>query len=176
MNLLDLLEIVVLKEDTIIKPFESTDKDLNDFLFSDAKNYLSSMLAVTYIIQTETETIAYFCLSNDRITKDNEEKSTWNKINRHIVNEKRRKSYPAAKIGRLAVSKKYAGLGFGKLIIRIVREMYMNKQQQSGCRFIIVDAYQDVLSFYEKNNFKYLTNKDEINETRAMYFDLKTVN
>jgi GNAT superfamily N-acetyltransferase len=165
-----------LKEDTIITSFESVDEELNDFLLNDAKNYLTSLLAVTYLLKVQDEIIAYFCLLNDSLTKDEEEKSTWNKINRPIANEKRRKSYPAVKIGRLAVSKNYAGAGFGKLIIRIVREMYMSKQQQSGCRFITVDAYKSALPFYEKNAFRYLTDKDKSGETRAMYFDLKAVN
>jgi GNAT superfamily N-acetyltransferase len=160
----------------MIQPFESEDQDLNDFLFNDAKDYLKSLLAVTYTYRTEDETIAYFCLSHDSLTKDNEEKSAWNKVNRAIANEKRRKSYPAVKIGRLAVSKKYARLGFGKLIIQTIREMYANSQQQAGCRFITVDAYSTALSFYEKNNFKYLTDKDKEDETRAMYFDLKQFN
>jgi hypothetical protein len=75
----------------------------------------------------------------------------------------------------LAVAKKYAGLGFGKLIIQIVREMYTNIPQQAACRFIIVDAYSNALPFYEKNKFNYLTDKDKSDETRIMYFDLKTL-
>ena len=53
-------KIVHLDENTEIKPFESADEELNDFLFNDAKNYLSSLLAVTYLIQTKDETIAFF--------------------------------------------------------------------------------------------------------------------
>ena len=166
---------IKLSQDTVIKPFESEDEELNDFLFNDAKNYLSSLLSVPYLIQTEDETIAYYCLANDRVVKDDEEKATWNKLNRAIANEKRRRSYPAVKIGRLAVSKKYAGMGFGKFIIQAIREMYTDNQQ-SGCRFITVDAYSNALGFYEKNRFNYLTDKDKTSETRAMYFDLKTLN
>jgi GNAT superfamily N-acetyltransferase len=166
---------VRLSEETVIKPFDSGDADLNDFLMNDAKKHLNSLLTATYLIKVQDEIIAYFCLSNDCLTKDNEDKSAWNKVNRTIDNEKRRRNYPAVKIGRLAVAKNYAGLGFGKLIIRIVRELYTNKQQQSGCRFITVDAYRNALSFYEKNLFKYMTDKDKFSETRAMYFDLKSV-
>jgi GNAT superfamily N-acetyltransferase len=162
-----------LDEGTVIKPFESEDEDLNDFLFNDAKNYMRSLLAATYLLQTTDETIAYYCLSNDRITKDEEEKSTWNKINRAIANEKRRKSYPAVKIGRLAVSRKYARSGFGKMIIDAIIKMYVSGLQQAGCRFITVDAYRKATHFYEKNDFKYLTDKDGQDETRAMYLDLK---
>jgi GNAT superfamily N-acetyltransferase len=165
----------VLTQDTVIKPFESEDRDLNDFLLNDAKNYQKSLLSVTYLYRTEEETIAYFCLSHDSLTKDEEAKSSWNKLNRAIANEKRRKSYPAVKIGRLAVSKKYARLGFGNIMIKSVMNMYANNQQQAGCRFVTVDAYRNALPFYEKNRFRYLTEKDEQDETRAMYFDLKTI-
>jgi predicted GNAT family N-acyltransferase len=168
------IQQIMLSENTVIKPFESEDEDLNGFLFNDAKNYLKSLLAVTYLLQTKDETIAYYCLSNDRLTKDDEEKSTWNKINRNIANEKRRKNYPAVKIGRLAVSKKYVRLGLGKIIIETVIKMFVATQQQSGCRFITVDAYRNALPFYDKNNFKYLTDKDRQDETRSMYLDLKT--
>ena len=51
------------------------------------------------------------------------------------------------------VSAEYANSGFGKLIIRIVKEMYANLKQQAGCRFVTVDAYQNALEFYRKNGF-----------------------
>jgi predicted GNAT family N-acyltransferase len=167
------LQLERLEAGTIIKPFESDDEDLNDFLTNDAKKYLQSLLAITYILRTEEETIAYYCLSNDSITKDDETKSTWNRINRGIANDKRRKSYPAVKIGRLAVSKKYVRSGLGKMIIDTVIKMYIEVQQQAGCRFITVDAYHEATPFYEKNGFKYLTDEDRQDETISMYLDLK---
>ena len=145
------LELVRLEENTEIKSFESEDQDLNDFLLNDAKKYLNSLFAVTYIYQTKDETVAFFCLSNDNLTKDEEEKSAWNKVNRTIPNEKRRKTYPAVKIGRLAVSKTYTGLGIGKRIIETVINMYL-VNQQAGCRFVTVDAYRNATPFYEKND------------------------
>jgi hypothetical protein len=98
-----------LAQDSNIKPFECADKDLNDFLLNDAKNYLNSMLAVTYVIQNNEETIAYFSLSNDSLSKNDDESPVWNRLNRNIPNEKRRHTYPAVKIGRLAVSGKHQG-------------------------------------------------------------------
>jgi GNAT superfamily N-acetyltransferase len=168
------LKLARLDESTVIQPFECEDQDLNDFLMNDAKNYLKSLLAVTYLYQTEREIVAYFSLSNDNLSRNDEEKALWNKINRIIPNDKRRRTYPAIKIGRLAVSKKYAGMGLGSLILLTVREMYI-KEQRSGCRFITVDAYRNALSFYEKNDFKFLTNQDQDDITRAMYFDLKSI-
>jgi len=51
----------------------------------------------------------------------------------------------------------------------------MFEPHHAGCRFVTVDAYRSALSFYERNDFKYLTTKDEDEDTRAMYFDLKAV-
>ncbi|MDR2683966.1 MAG: GNAT family N-acetyltransferase [Prevotellaceae bacterium] len=164
---------VRLTYETEIKPFDCGDNDLNDFLNKDAKNYLKTLLAVTYLIETDTETIAYFSLSNDRITRYDVGKSEWNKLNRSISNEKRKRSYPAVKVGRLAVDKKYAQMGFGKFILVYVKKTYAEQLQQAGCRFVTIDAYAGVTDFYERNDFKFLTEDDKDKPTRAMYFDLK---
>jgi hypothetical protein len=164
-----------LLSDTIIKPFESEDDELNDFLLNDAKNYLVQRLAVTYFIENDVDTIAYFCLSNDTVQRFLADKAGWKKIRKSIPNSKLRSSYPAVKIGRLAVSKKYAHSGFGKLMIRIVREMLIADTQQTGCRFLTVDAYQNALDFYIRNNFDFLTTEDENEHTRLMYFDLNNI-
>ena len=177
--LLDNIEIVRLEEDTPLSSFDCGDADLNDFLLNDAKNYSKSMLAVTYLIKVENEIAAYFCLSNDGLTRTTiltpEEKSLWNKVGRKIPNSKRRKTYPAVKIGRLAVNQRFSGLGLGTQILLSVREMYISESHHAGCRFVTVDAYRTAFSFYERNDFKYLTTKDTDDETRIMYFDLKSV-
>ncbi|MDR2692503.1 MAG: GNAT family N-acetyltransferase [Dysgonamonadaceae bacterium] len=176
---IDKVKIMRLEEDTALVSFECGDTDLNDFLLNDAKNYLKSMLAVTYLLKINDETVAYFCLSYDGLTRSailrEEEKALWNKVGRKIPNSKRRRTYPAVKIGRLAVSKKYSGLGIGRLIIKAVVMMYLTEQHHAGCRFITVDAYRSALSFYEKNNFRFLTTKDLEDDIRTMYFDLKSV-
>jgi GNAT superfamily N-acetyltransferase len=169
------IKLVRLAENTTILPFESEDKDLNDFLLNDAKNYSKFLLAVTYLLKIDDETVAYFSLSNDRLIKNDGERSIWNRINRIIPNDKRRRSYPAVKIGRLAVAKKYAGVGLGSSIILAVREMYVNRPQHAGCRFLTVDAYRNALPFYQKNYFNFLTEQDSNDNTRTMYFDLKSV-
>ena len=178
-SVLDKIEIVRLEENTPKSSFDCGDNDLNDFLQNDAKNYLMSMLAVTYLIKVENDIAAYFCLSNDGLTRTTmltaEEKSLWNKVGRKIPNSKRRKTYPAVKIGRLAVAQQYSGLGLGKRLLLSVREMYVKEPHHAGCRFITVDAYRSALDFYEKNRFSYLTSKDKDEDTRAMYFDLKAV-
>jgi len=164
-----------LEFDTKIKPFESEDEDLNSFLKNDAKNYLKQRLAVTYLIENTTEILAYFCLSNDVVLRLFADNASWKRIKKVIPNAKLRSIYPAIKIGRLAVAKNYTGNGFGKLILQIVREMYSVKTQQSGCRFLTVDAYQNAVHFYQKHNFHFLTSEDEEEKTRLMYYDLQAI-
>ncbi|MCD8310483.1 MAG: GNAT family N-acetyltransferase, partial [Prevotellaceae bacterium] len=118
------------------------------------------------------KTAAYFSLRNDNIASDPEERSIWNKINRHVPNAKRWRHYPAVKIGRLAISEEYMRIGLGRDIILLIKLMFINGSR-AGCRFLTVDAYQNAIGFYQKCGFKFMSMKDSNEVTRSMYFDLK---
>lgn len=167
-------EFVQLTQDTPLLPFVSEDEDLNNFLMEDAKNYSNDLMAQTYLfIDTQkNQTAAYFSLLNDKVAYDPQAKGIWNRINRHISNNKRRRSYPSAKIGRLAVAKEYSHYGLGSQIIGYIKA-FMVADPKLGCRFITVDAYSNVTDFYRKNDFEYFTVLDTLDKTRLMYFDLK---
>ena len=60
-------ELIRLSSETNILPFNCGNTDLNGFLFDDAKNYANELLATTFIIQSDTETVAYFNYLNDKI-------------------------------------------------------------------------------------------------------------
>lgn len=156
-----------------LKPFNCSDADLNDFFFNEAKSYQKELLAVTYIIETETETVAFYSLLNDKIAmEDFDTNSQWyRKISNRLPINKRHKSYPAIKIGRLAVNSNFQGQGIGNMIIDYLKQLFI-ENNRTGCKFITVDAYRQSLQFYRKNGFEYLTIKDENDDTRLMYFDL----
>lgn len=162
-----------IEDNTEIKSFDCGDADLNDFLFSDAIKYYKSMMALTYILEDNraNATVAYYSLLNDKIVLDPEQKKFWNRLNRLIPNSKRRKDYPAVKIGRLAVSKEYAGQQIGRTILLQIKHVFAT-MRRSACRFITVDAYAGAVPFYEKNGFSFLSETDKHSRTRAMYFDL----
>jgi len=44
---------------------------------------------------------------------------------------------------------------------------------RTGCRFITVDAYHDAVGFYQKSGFDFISEKDQNDATRSMYYDLK---
>lgn len=169
----DKLTFKQISVDTEIKSFDCGDTDLNDFLIDDAKSYLKSMLAVTYLLEDKEkeQTVAYYSLLNDKIVFNPDQKKRWNKLNRPIPNEKRRREYPAVKIGRLAVSKYYANQNIGRMILLQIKMMFA-QMNQSGCRFLTVDAYSEAIPFYEKCGFNFLSDTDQNERTRAMYFDL----
>lgn len=165
---------VQLSLDTVIKPFKCSDADLNDFLFDDAKYFQKELMAVTYLLENveQNKTAAYFSLLADKIIFNPDEKGVWNKLNRNIPNQKRRKSYPAVKIGRLAVSQEFARCGLGTFILDNVKYAFTNAKRL-GCRFITVDALSSAVAFYEKNGFQFFTEQDKDEDTRLMFFDLK---
>lgn len=169
------LSLRQIDSETVIKSFDCGDADLNDFLCCDAVNYFNSMMALTYLMEDleSNSTVAYYSLLNDKIVFDPDVKKIWNKLNRNIANSKRRKEYPAVKIGRLAVSKEYAGHQIGRMIILQIKHIFAT-MRRSACRFITVDAYAAAVPFYEKCGFNFLTDKDKYSPTRAMYFDLIT--
>ena len=169
------LSQIQLSSDTIIKPFKCSEEDLNNFLFEDAKHFQRELMAVTYLIEDHelNLTVAYFSLLADKIIFNPEEKATWNKLNRKIPNSKRRKSYPALKIGRLAVNEEYTGTGVGTFILDSIKYAFTSVKRL-GCRFITVDALTSATSFYEKNGFRFFTELDKEDETRLMFYDLKS--
>lgn len=163
--------------DTVVA-FDCGDGDLNDFLLNEASLYRNALLSVTYVVEgKETkEVLAYFSLSNDKVSiSDFESKSDFNRFRKHkFVNEKRLRSYPAIKIGRLAISKNAQRQSIGTYLLEFIED-YFIVDNKSGCRFVTVDAYMDAISFYVKNNYQFLNNDDEDKCTRVMYFDLASL-
>lgn len=82
---------------------------------------------------------------------------------------------PAVKIGRFATCRNMQCSGIGTEILDFVK-FWFTTGNKTGCRFIIVDAYNKTraISFYQKNGFDFLLQSDKKEETRLMYFDLIT--
>lgn len=161
-----------------IGAFDCHDEDLNDFILNEASLYRNALLSVTYVVEDKEsdEVLAYFSLANDKISiSDFESKTDFNRFRKHkFVNEKRLRSYPAIKIGRLAISKSAQHQSIGTYLLEFIED-YFIVDNKSGCRFVTVDAYVDAIPFYIKNNYQFLNNDDEDKRTRVMYFDLASL-
>lgn len=161
-----------------ISAFDCNDEDLNDFLLNEAHLYRNALLSVTYVVENKrtNEVLAYFSLANDKVSiSDFESKTEFNRFRKHkFVNDKRLRSYPAIKIGRLAISKTAQHQSIGTYLLEFIDD-YFIVDNKSGCRFVTVDAYVDAIPFYIKNNYQFLNNDDEDKRTRVMYFDLASL-
>lgn len=166
--------IVRLTSNYPIKPFDCGNADLNDFLLSDAKAYANRLLAVTYLLEKEHELLAFFSLSNDRISIKESDKATWRKIKDQFPHSKHRSDYPAVKIGRLGVTSSHQNEHWGRAIISFVKDTFITNNR-TGCAFITVDSLKEAVPFYQHNGFRLLKPSESENsekETVPMYYDL----
>jgi GNAT superfamily N-acetyltransferase len=174
------LSLVKVNPSTAIKPFDCGDDDLNDFLLSKAKHFQAELLAVTYLLENEERTIAFFSLFNDSVRVQEIEFASKNALKRFlksiVTHPKRHLEYfPALKIGRLGVCNKTQKSGLGKAIISFVIDLALQQNETCACKLITVDAYEQSLIFYEKMGFVYFTDMDAGKDTRQMYLDLTPI-
>lgn len=171
-------EVRKLSADEPIRSFNCGDADLNDFLLNEATLYRKALLAVTYVFEEKNtkRVAAFFSLANDRVSlSDFENKTEFNRFRKNrFPNEKRLKSYSAAKLCRLGVDESMKGQSLGTLLLRFIKS-YFVVDNKTGCRFLTVDAYADAVPFYLKNGFVPLNEDDKDDDTRLLYFDLNDV-
>ena len=170
--------------------FDCGDEDLNAFFQEDAFNYDAQLLGRSYCFLSalEGDIAAIFTLSNSAIRVAELPNNAKRKLVKLIPWVKQGRNYPAVLIGRLGVSQKYRNKKIGSQIIDFIKAWFLSDHNKTGCRFIVVDAYnkKDVLHFYsnDNNNFSFLFKEesqekmynsipaDEALKTRQMYFDL----
>ncbi|MBR5062116.1 MAG: GNAT family N-acetyltransferase [Prevotella sp.] len=169
------MKLVRLTSDYEISDFDCGNNDLNKFLFDDAKPSQELRIANTFILEDNGQIVAYFCLLNDKVSKDEIIGSRWKKIKNSFPKGKQFSSYPTIKIGRYAVSTHYHGRNIGSDLMSMVKKLLNAKNVHSAFRYITVDAYISAIPFYEKNGFVHLTKRDENEHTRLMFYDMMEV-
>jgi GNAT superfamily N-acetyltransferase len=153
-----------LGEEETLKDIDCDDTDLNEFFHEDSLISQKILLSVTYVIENEKETIAFYSLLNDKISKtDGTTNNQWNRFREKKFEDWKAKlsSYPCVKLGRLGVNKKYQSLGIGEFLIKHIKTLFITNNR-TGCRFITVDAYDKprTLKFYEGNGFLFIPVKE----------------
>ena len=184
----------VLDEELInsTKLFECSNLDLNDFFQNDCIAFANELMGKTYCFTLDSDTkniVCTFTISNDSIKTSILPNARKKKVLKNIPSQKRFKSYPAVLIGRLGVSKEFTSLGIGTELLNFIKSWFIERDNKTGCRFIIVDSYNtnEALNFYKKNGFNFLFSSEEQEKTatdvsndsqiktRLMYFDLITL-
>lgn len=113
--------------------------------------------------------VAYFCLLNDKISRQDVTNTQWKKIKGGFPERKQFGSYTAIKIGRFAVSSKYRCRNIGSDLMNLLKDMLNGNPNYSAFRYLTVDAYLSAINFYLKNDFKVLSEKIQNDHTRLMF-------
>lgn len=167
-----MLKLLRLSDDYHLSSFDCGDEDLNDFLLNDAKAFQKKQIAYTYILEEDGNILAYFCLLNDKISRQDSSNTMWKRIKKEFPVDKQFGSYPAVKIGRFAIDKSAQNRGLGSELMTSIKFLLQEKHIVSAFRFITVDAYINAIPFYEKNDFKLLMPNDPSEHTKTMFFDM----
>ncbi len=177
---------VVLKSSSF---FDCGHPDLNDFFSNDCIAYSKELLGKSYCFRLDSDQSVIACaftVSNDSIKVNSLPNSRKKKLVKSIPRPKQFRSYPAVLIGRLGVNQNYKGVGIGRELMDFIKSWFIDPNNKTGCRFIVVDAYNEPIpiKYYMQNDFEFLFSTEEQEKeymglllddqlkTRLMYFDL----
>lgn len=164
MNILYHLRDISNETDT--SSFDCGDDDLNDFLQSDALQNQEDWLSRTHILySTENLPVGYFTITLDTLHKGRLALS--DKIADYPYQK-----YPAVKLARLAVDRRFQNRGIGKLLMKHFFIAAYTLMKEGGGRFITVDAKNSALGFYQRFGFRAVPSQKN-NEIVSMYLDFR---
>jgi GNAT superfamily N-acetyltransferase len=164
---------------------DSDSRKLREFLFKNALLYKSEGLAQTYGLFAEDsgeETIiAYMTLVSSGIDTGPNISLLPRRAGHPSVYEAHNDLvypytvYPAVKIARMMVGADHRRQGCGDfLVMQAVNIVSRGIRDLVGCRFLVVDAKQAAVGFYERCGFKLLTKipPEEPHDTLVMHLDV----
>jgi GNAT superfamily N-acetyltransferase len=143
---------------------------LKIFVQRHAKSYAEQMLAKSYGVFEGERLVGYVTLVCGQIEVDGgspaPDLGEAQFAHRH---------YPAVKIARLAVDRRYRGTGLGRKLVDfslgIARDTIASAV---GCRFVVLDAKPPSVAFYEKSGFRLInTGTNRARAEPVMFLDLK---
>lgn len=171
--------------------FNCDDKHINKFFKKKAMDFSSQFLSRSFcFINKENldDVVCAYCLSNDSVNLTGLPLEIKKRFQNKFPQGKGLTSYPAIKIGRLGVQKKYSdgGAHVGSQLLDYIKFKCLEYGVNSACRYLVVDSYNkdENLNFYKRNGFEFLMEEDDekrVNglgmkeklETRFMVFDLQ---
>lgn len=175
----------------MLKNFDCDDKHINKFFKKKAMDFSSQFLSRSFCFVNKEnldEVVCAYCLSNDSVNLLGLPSEIKKRFQAKFPQGKGLASYPAIKIGRLGVQKKYSdgGAHVGTQLLDYIKFKCLEYGVNSACRYLVVDSYnkEQNLNFYKSNGFEFLMEEDDekrINrkepneplDTRFMVFDLQ---
>lgn len=166
MDLSELTFVELGEQNLDIELFDCGREDINDFFRNDAKNYQYELFGKTYFFclpNKPERIVAAFTVANASIFTKHLPNSRRRKIGYEVHHEKGLVNYPAVLLGRLGVDKEFRGNHIGAQIIEFVAGWFSSDENFSGCRHLIVDAYneKELIGFYQKSGLELFFSTEE---------------
>jgi len=174
-----------------IQAFDCGRESVNEFFREEAQDYQDELFGKTYYWihpDSPTDVVAGFTVANASIFTKRLPNARQKKIGREVHHDKGLINYPAILLAQLGVDVKYKGHHLGFQIIDFVMQWFTSPDNKSGCRHLIVDAYDEpkLLDFYQRNSLNFFFSsieqemeyrnwnieKDGPLETRLMFRDM----
>jgi GNAT superfamily N-acetyltransferase len=174
-----------------VQAFDCGRKSVNDFFRDEAQDYQEELFGKTYYWvhpDHPADIVAGFTVANASIFTKRLPNARQKKIGFEVHHEKGLINYPSILLAQLGVDVKYKGLHLGPQIIEFVMQWFTSPDNKSGCRHLIVDAYDEphLLDFYQRNGLNLFFSsveqemeyrnwnkeKDGPLETRLMFRDM----
>ncbi len=109
------------------------------------QNQFRHHIGITYILLVGSKIAGFLTVSAGEITVEDLPNQTRRRLPEYPL--------PIMRIARLAIDKKFQGLGLGKKILRASFILALEMKSSYGCVGVIVDAKQESINFYQKLGF-----------------------
>lgn len=125
--------------------FCCSEKGIDEFIHNEALKFQKERLGVTYLFQHEGESVGFLTLSMADLKR-----ARMNVEDRLAIGIE---NYPALLIGQLAVCKKFQARDVGTYLCDFCLDRALKFSERVGCRFIVVNAIESAIGFYQKYGF-----------------------
>ncbi len=146
---------------------------LKIFLQKEALDFHQYEIAKTFVLINNhspqpSKVLGYITLMNSEVALNVGERP------QHSTATKKYQSFSAVKIARLAIDKTLQHQGYGRTLLDwCINHIQLTIMPNVGCRFLVVDAKRDSISFYQKSGFNLLDKASHHkNEHPMMFLDL----
>lgn len=172
-----------------ISEFSCGNEDLDSFFHEDYVPYEDELMGKSYCFLHDKKKVIVgaFTVCNASIHNRLLSSGAKKTMASHLSEEKRNINYPATLLGRLGINKDYQGLHIGSELMNFIKAWFIEPNNKTGCRYILVDAYNtpNTIAYYKRNGFNFIFNNIDSEKryrqlekvegelhTRLMYYDL----
>jgi GNAT superfamily N-acetyltransferase len=125
--------------------FYCGEQGIDEFIRKEALGFQKERLGVTYLFKREGEAVGFVTLSMADLKRA--KMGIEDRLAVGIEN------YPALLIGQLAVCKKFQAQDVGTFLCDFCLDRALRFSERVGCRFIVVNAIESAIGFYQKYGF-----------------------